>query len=391
VANLTQNLLFATVDELPEEEGTPFDINRQRSYIRRFLVRVRYKALGPAHVCLCPGIPLAGSFYISGPSSLQENPDPSLPPVPDPAALPVVFDRYAVLLRKTAQRRSNDPGQWPWWIVTCEYGTNLGAGLLEPLTSASDNPEQDLAEISWDYEEAQEAPAHDLNGYPYVNAAKMPFSPAHSVPKNYDILTVTRNELSFNHSKASAYASRLNSKPFLNAPTGCVQIYAPRGVQKSVGSGLRYWRVTYKLKFRPPQRTGGYSINLQPNGGIRMYDKENKPIWFINAPTQPVLPPSGIGNQGTLYHRAAFPDSWQPTVLNKSLYKLGRQGEVVNELIGKSVPIFKNGHPLQHPVILNWIGQEVTGDIYGNIPPWFIRFEDFGYADITTLLVKGVS
>lgn len=392
---IQNNLLFESCDEIPEEEGTPYDVTRQRSYVRRFLVKVKYKGVGPVHVCLCPGIPLAGSIYVSGPVGGYPNPaDANGAAYPDIVPLPVVYDQYAVLVRKSAKRRTNDPGGANFWIVTCEYSVNTN--LLDPTVQVQnpDNPELDTPVIRWDFEEGQEAPSHDLQGYPYTNSAKMPFSPPPVVPKNYAVLTITRNELNFNYSKASAYATRLNLKTFLNNPPGCVQLSAPTGEQKTIGGsgqgGLQYWRTTYRLKFRPPQRTGGFLIPMVANSGIRQYDKAGQPIWFSNQVGLPNLPSNGIGVLGTLYYASSFADSWQPTILNKSMYKIGRQGEVMAELVGKSVPIVKNGHPIQHPVIINWQGQEVGGDSYGNVPPWWIRFEDFGYADIKTLLVKGV-
>lgn len=401
MAQLPTNQYWYSCDELPEEEGTPYDVNRNRTYTRRFQVLVFLKNMAPAQVCLCPILPKAGTFYAAG------TPDPG-----DPISLPIEYDRFAMMMRMSAKRMAGwdlgrtSPGDTDatplrslyGWIVTVEYGTVFGNISLNPALQVNNqnSPDKDLAEVTWNFEEAQEAPPHDLYGYPYTTSAHMPFSPPPVIPKNYPVLTISRNEINFNYQKASDYATRLSGATFLGAPRGCIQLYAPTAVQKNIGE-FYYWRVTYRLKFRPQQRAGGYLIQLRPNGGIRLYDAQTpvpNAIWFKNDTINvlPNLPSNGIGDPDTLYFLNSFADSWQPTYLNKGLYRLGKATVDMDSLVGRPIPIFKNGHPLQHPVILDWQGQEVKPVIgTTEIPPWFIRFEDFGYASIKNLLVKGVS
>jgi hypothetical protein len=251
--NLPDNPYWESCDELTEGEGTVFEWDRKRPYTRRHLVKVKIEAMGPIDVALVgsafPGVlPLPGSFY-TAPAQIGN------------IQVPLEYDKLAIMIRQTAVRRSKDAGEWPWWIVTSEYGTEIPSRQSDP-TSNQNDPSQDLADISWDFEEAQESRFHDLAGGAYVNSAFDPFLRPPITEVNYPVLNISRNEITYNFLTASYFSRSLNDDTFLGVPRGCVMCMPPKSVQRQRGV-LYFWRTTYRLKFRPMQfnRTGKTDIN----------------------------------------------------------------------------------------------------------------------------------
>ena len=369
---LPDNPYWVSCDELFEDQGVVYEYGRQRNYTRKHLVIVKEKALGPVAVGLCPALPKPGSVYVhSG----------DLTP-----SIPIEYDLVAIMTRQSAARKSNDGGDWPHWIVTSEYSTNIQSRQDIPsIGNNANKPEEDLAEIDWDYETAHEAKQFDLDGNPFLNRARQPFSPPFTTEVDYPVLTISRNELNFDYNKASMYARSLNDSTFLGAPPGCVQILPPKSKQKNIGR-IRYWRTTYRLRFRAKQRNNGYTIpltqqwiaGLKTGGGYMEY-KLNP----ITDEYEWTMFPAPIN----------MPDSWQPTLLNAGAYKLGRAGEVEPAAVNKPIPIFRHGHQIQHPVPLGPNGEvlELPADPNEAMTCWYIRFHTYRYVSIVDLLVNGLS
>lgn len=372
------NTLWESCDPMYDVSGTPYSIDRKRDYVRKHLVIVTRRSMGPIDVCLCPLLPKAGEFYTA----------PVLPGEPPDINLVLSYDTQAILTRQSAARRYPDEaGKWAHWVVTSEYTTFTGPQFSgDGVPGGSQNqPEKDLAEVSWDFETANVARPHDLRNFPFLTTGGMPYSPPFSEEVDYPVLTISRNELSFNYAKASAYARAVNDATFLGAPAGCVLVLPPRSNQKVIGN-LRYARTTYKLKFRSLQQNGGYFIKI-PRGGGFIDDVYNdvQETWTTRVRKSPAdvrLP------------QLEVLDSWQPTLLMKGMYRLGTAAK--NDpagLLGRPIPIFKNGHPLHHPVMLDDEGQEVVipANLTTDIPVFYRRHTTRRSVSIKALLVKGVT
>src|SRR5262245_21686197 len=126
---IKKNAFFVSCDEITEDEGTPYAIDRQRSYVRRHLVEVKVKEMGPIDVCLCPGLPLPGSFY--------RNPKSEV-------GWPILSnDTLAIMVRQSAARRDKAADAWPWWVVTSEYSVDVANYGYNKETPKNDDPSTD--------------------------------------------------------------------------------------------------------------------------------------------------------------------------------------------------------------------------------------------------------
>lgn len=391
---LDPNPFWETCDELFEDSGVVYEYGHHREYTRKHLVKVKDKSMGPVAVALCPLLPKPGSSYIHSGDL--------------PQAIPAEWDRLAIMTRQSAARKSQDAGEWPWWIVTSEYSTQLPNRQDFPEKN-QDKPEEDLAEVSWDFETAHEARPFDLDGNAYLNRARQPFSPPYTMEIDYPTVTISRNELNYDFNKATAYARGVNDATFLGAPPNCVQVLPPKANQKVIGR-LRYWRVTYKLKFRPKQKNGGYTIPLIQifrqitNAGSPDFGKWTGSGYmeFVTATL-----PNDVDSDGNLLlgpdgkplkfwkkfpAPIDMPDSWQPTILNSGFFRIGEKGRDMDSVVGKPVPIFRHGHLIHSPALLGPDGQELVlpDDPLETMGAWYIRFHVFRTVSIASLLVKGL-
>lgn len=318
---LNKNHYFVSCDEIwSGRTGTTFTIEGNREYLRRFLVVVRFKEMGPYSVCLAPGLPRARSLYVT-------NTD---------------YDLLALAVKFEAKQADED--DWQRWIVEVTYSTKLPPAGSKDNTQ--NNPENEPADIEWDYEVGHEAPFSDLDGLPFLNTAQQPFSPPPTFPVAYPILNISRNELTYDAYKGAYYSFALNDDSFLGFPPGTVQCLPPKAKQVSRGS-LVYWRVTYKLKF-------SYIVD-NPSDDDYAVSSQGLPIGLRSF--QPK-----ILNKGSEHMVAGHPEA----ILDKRTGRTVRLLDESGEILEPSVP----GAPLV---------------------PYFVPFRMYRSASFNSLLVDGLS
>jgi hypothetical protein len=112
-----------------------------------------------------------------------------------------------------------------------------------------DNPLRQAPEITWSGEPFTRALTRDVEGTPFVNSSKDWFDPALEMEDTRPAVTIVRNELTFNRSRALEYQDAVNSDIYSGAAPRCAKIKRIVG-QRHVDLGLVYWRVTYDILFR---------------------------------------------------------------------------------------------------------------------------------------------
>lgn len=329
-------------EELFEDrEGKPFVAPTgpgpvTRTYTRRFLVRTRSKTLASMSVVLCPGVPRPYDVYFSG-NAVQG----------------FEYDPYALMVGASARQQADD---WFQWVVTCEYSTNLGGGGVptnpgypgdpavqnQPPTTggAANDPSFEPPEVDWDFETVQVVPRFDLDRKPFLNSARQPFTPGPTVEAARAVLTVTKNELSFTWQVARDWSFAVNNKPFLGADTGQAQCMPPRAKMLYRGT-LKYWRVTYKIRFKEDMQDGRFQI----------------------------------------------PQDWQPQFLDQGMMQLQKDATKPN--FDKPVPIMRGVHQVNHPVLLDGQGLEAVPNLAGAIRPNWIGFRLYRERDFDDLITRG--
>lgn len=349
---------YLLIDELPERSGTPFNAYGAREYARRFLVQVTDRRMATVSVCLAPGLPLPWAFYVS-----QNG---------------VEFDTQALMIRMSAEQQDRE--DWQFWVVTCLYSTEMPnsgqpdipgypgpGGTAGPNQGAANSPDLEPPEISWDYEIVQMAVPFDREGNAFTDATGTPYSPPPVFEIAHPVLTIVRNELSFDIRKAKEYAYALNDRPFLGEIRGRVQCLPPRAVQMFKGP-LVYARVTYKLRvFTVFEELQNLPQNRRPNVFKRG--------WKLSVDGPLAL--SLINNL-----------TWQPVILNAG-YNIIDDSDPFSPTFLKAVPRRppNRGAAFSTPQLLNENGGPLDTTLYN---PMYHQYEVYKYKDFKDLLVKGL-
>lgn len=184
---------------------------------------------------------------------------PGLPQRYWPYVTLVETDYYALCTRLTASRMAEMSAFH--WLVEAEYSTIQGD---EDKEKEVDNPLAEPADVSVSFETFREPVtgvpddqyADDENGFAgkmvkaIVNSAGEPFDPPAERDAARPILTIARNEAFFNTQLAIAYVNAVNSDMFFGAKARCARVNGIDG-QRQFKSGLKFWRVTYTIGFKP--------------------------------------------------------------------------------------------------------------------------------------------
>jgi len=330
---------FKSCDELSVgRSGTPFDISGEREYLRRFRVVVKFKGMSAISVCMCPLLPIPGSLYVT--PSLTE------------------YDTQALAVKFTAKQEFDDEASWDKWIVEVTYSSKLpdkgfpttpGYGNhTSGQGGAQTNPEQDLPEIEWDYQEVQMSPQYDLDRKAFLNTANKPFSPPPQFPVAYMILSYSRSELKFDPIKGARYANALNSDNFFGFPPQTVQCLPIKAKLKWRGR-LSYYSISYKFKF-------SYIVDNPKDADYQM-SHDGQPIGLRKMQPR-------ILSKGMEANPPTAPGGFNPK------------------------PKWVNGGRVE--MLLDKNGVELQPDAQGKITPYFIEFRMYRTMPFNTLITKGL-
>lgn len=179
------------------------------------------------------------------------------------------------------------------WLVTVEYG---------PKEPPTENPLDATPTVTWDFVSAEEIVDKDTDGKPVINSAYDYFDPPLTREKRDPIVTVVRNEATFDYDLAFAMQDVISSDVFLGAAAGLWKINKITGVAaESIaldGTKYTYWIVTYELQFnrngwkRPVLNQGMRQLNTTLVNGVA---NGWEPI-LVNG--QPISSPAPLDNAG---------------------------------------------------------------------------------------------
>lgn len=302
--------------------GIAYAARGRRHFIRMFKVWTTNLKYGPNEICQAVGLPQPYEPYVTADG--QDS---------DLAAVCISLD--ANLVEPTDNRLH--------WIVTAVYSTDVpeegpaaNAGLGNDPLGSSSNPWDEPPVIKWESEVIQRAPAFDLNGTPFLNAAGQPFTPAPTFETGRAIYVITRNEQNFSRQAQSAYAFSVNNADFMDAPAGTVQCL-PILAEYLFRGSIPYWRTTYRLRFGAVKGDGSNLNNLE---------------------------------------------SWQPEILNSGFMQMQLDPTLPQYL--KPVAIIgTNGAPITQPVLLDLAGLQTD-------TPEYIQFRMCQSRDFSPILTTGV-
>lgn len=147
-------------------------------------------------------------------------------------------------------RKITQNSEAPWvFHVEIQY-SNQPLDGEKPDQDNDDNPLNRAADVSWDSEEVIEALLRDLDGKPILNSAYQQFATTITAIRRRRVITIVKNQETYNDATAEAYEGCVNSVSFLSKAVGtvwCKKISAVRVFE----SNIYFYRVTYVFVYDP--------------------------------------------------------------------------------------------------------------------------------------------
>lgn len=125
-----------------------------------------------------------------------------------------------------------------------DFDTSTLTGDEEPET---DDPLNDPIQIRFGAVQYQIPVERDVNNVALKNAAGDVFNPPYMMDDSRPIMIITRNEPSFNASKARFYRNAINSDMFAGAQPKTVRVIAIES-SRLVRNNIGFWQTTYEFQ-----------------------------------------------------------------------------------------------------------------------------------------------
>lgn len=202
------NELFDGRDHALSDKGV-------RTYTRVFHVITDDPYVGPAAVRAALGISRGDPYITDSESDLQAR------------------------VRRIQPQQQDNPRLWE---VRVEYDSTQ--------EEESESPFDKPPEVSWDFAQFTRVAYKDRDGKAILNSAGQYFDPPIEIDDSRPVLTVVRNEPSYNPSLAYQYRDAVNSDAFYGAPPGTAKVVKITGAS-AVENDIPFWRVTYEFSFNP--------------------------------------------------------------------------------------------------------------------------------------------
>lgn len=195
---------------------------------------------------------------------------------------PYKLDAY--LLNITSSSEDDDGYSF---IVEAKYGPYPSDYTVNPL----DKP----YELSWSLAPYQTTTIEDIDGSPILNTAGDPFDPI-EIDDSRVVLTVTRNEASFDGPLAWEYRDAINSDEFLGSPPRTVKVAGITARRHYDQTVLRDWffTVTYNFHFN----ADGWRKKILSTGLRELVNGKREPIYSPRKAGSAITTPAMLDKNG---------------------------------------------------------------------------------------------
>lgn len=174
-----------------------------------------------------------------------------------------------------------------YWDATVQYGP------IDPSVNPL-NPLNEQPRVAWGWAQFQEAVTKDRDDNPVLNTAFDPFDPAISRDQSRPILSLVRNEATFDQDLADSLRDTVNDAPWWGAAAGKVKIANISAArQYNADAGGWYWEVSYEFQFN---RDGWAARPL--NAGFRQLNTGGTQQEQIYRDGQPIGSPALLDEDG---------------------------------------------------------------------------------------------
>jgi hypothetical protein len=198
-----------------ERKGPVLELTNRR-YRRRLVAWTNDPNDGPETILASEGCPQIGSTYALG---------------NDADAIAVCIDVQV------------EPTDSPFvYNVTAQYDSSrvVDIGLSNPLNLP--------AEVTWTFTKQEIPLQRDFLGVPLVNSSKERFDPPLTTEVSRPVLTISRNEATYDEGNSILYQDATNLDVF--GPAGIMEAkMSSISGRKMVDIGITYWKVDYEIEF----------------------------------------------------------------------------------------------------------------------------------------------
>jgi len=197
------------------------------------------------------------------------------------------------------------------WLCTLTYGpfnwTEQGGATTEAAAEGQTDPFKVPIKVSFGTAKYEREITADMRGKPIVNSVGDPFDPAMKRDDSRGVLTLVRNEPTFNSQYVQTFKDTCNKDVFLTIykanTVKCSDVTAERDYQADWGY---FWVVTYVFEIRESITLDDGTVvadgwnELVLNKGLREYDPDGGPgsLRQVLIKGCPVTSPVPIGVNG---------------------------------------------------------------------------------------------
>jgi hypothetical protein len=164
------------------------------------------------------------------------------------------------------------------WLVSVDYSwyspNDVGGGPEQ-------NPLLMPIDVSWEYRDNEYVVLADINNKPLLNSAGDPYDPPFTINLPTQIMTVVRNEATYDAGLAYVYRNSINSDSFAFQSAlfaKCIAITPKNVFHPTIGW---YYQVTYQFEFMNPRMSAdgqGWRKSLLDIGLRQIDPKTGKPV-----------------------------------------------------------------------------------------------------------------
>lgn len=217
-----------------------------RTYSVSLRVETNNAYVGPLQVIRSLNLKM-GDYYQF--PMLEFNGDPAAP-------VGAEKDTGSFLNSVSARRESEDALSW---VVTMDFNPyDLVHELGDEATEdGSANPLNMRPKVSWGGSKFEVARARDLDGKPFINTANEPLEDVPKFEETRPLLTITRNEETFNAAYANQFKDTVNQDTFLGYPPNTVKCKDIVGERDYHADWGYFWEIKYEFEIRDDTATDG--------------------------------------------------------------------------------------------------------------------------------------
>lgn len=267
-------MAIVSVNEHWENRKKTMALDKTSTYTRTWVVLTDNPLDGQFLVLAAAGIPTIGTPYET---STED-------------------DSTAYVISREAVQDAIDPRRW---VVTIEY------------TNRSGNPLAADLELSWSSAAVNVPVVFDSNSEAVVNSAGEPFDPPPEKEMYYPVLTIVKNQATFDPAVIVLYQGKVNSETFYDFPpytVRCKRISATRAKE----NGITFWKATYEFEFREE----GSELRML-DIGYRERDANGHERQILDLGGHPITKPALLDGGGGKLHD---PEPWDAVELVFEIY-----------------------------------------------------------------------